>query len=57
MEIFPLLMSLSTLSPVKISSVNPEEEHPTNKLKKEINDVYGARARTKKNDHPSINVV
>ena len=34
MGIFPLLMPLSTLSPVKINSVKPEEEQPTNKLKK-----------------------
>ena len=33
MRIFPLLIPLSTLSPVKISSVKPEEEQPTNKLK------------------------
>ena len=38
-EIFPLLMSLSTLSPVKINSVNPEEEQPANKLKNGLDKV------------------
>ena len=33
MGIFPLLMPLSTLSPIKINSVKSEEEQPTNKLK------------------------
>ena len=33
MEIFPLLIPLSSLSPVKISSVKPDEEQSTNKLK------------------------
>ena len=33
-EIFPLLMPLSILSPVRINSVKPEEEQPTNRLKK-----------------------
>ena len=32
-EFFPLLIPLLTLSPVKISSVKPKEEQPTNKLK------------------------
>ena len=33
MGIFPLFIPLSTLSPVRISSMKPDEEQPSNKLK------------------------
>ena len=44
----------------KISVASASISNPVKKpfaAKKEVNDVYGARARTKKNDHLSVNVV